>query len=82
MKTKIQVLKYRFMRKTLFVYAVLLLISFQTFSQANDRLMWTVRILSNKLGMPWEVTYGPDDSLWVTEAKAYRADSIAGFTFQ
>ena len=77
MKTKIQVLKYRFMRKTLFVYAVLLLISFQTFSQANDRLMWTVRILSNKLGMPWEVTYGPDDSLWVTEAKAYRIRKIS-----
>src|SRR5580698_11203984 len=21
---------------------------------------------------PWEVTYGPDDSLWITEAKNYR----------
>ncbi len=26
---------------------------------------------------PWEVTYGPDDSLWVTEAKNYRVYKIS-----
>ncbi len=26
----------------------------------------------NGLSFPWEVTYGPDDSLWVTEAHGYR----------
>jgi trimeric autotransporter adhesin len=25
---------------------------------------------------PWEVTYGPDDSLWVTEAKGYKVNKI------
>lgn len=25
---------------------------------------------------PWEVTYGPDDSLWVTEAKSYKVNKI------
>ncbi len=27
---------------------------------------------NNGLSFPWEVTYGPDDSLWVTEAHGYR----------
>ena len=26
---------------------------------------------------PWEVTYGPDDSLWITEAKNYRVYKMA-----
>src|SRR3954471_10695829 len=26
---------------------------------------------------PWEVTYGPDDSLWVTEAKNYKVYKIS-----
>jgi PQQ-dependent dehydrogenase (s-GDH family) len=25
---------------------------------------------------PWEVTYGPDDSLWVTEAKGYKVNKV------
>jgi PQQ-dependent dehydrogenase (s-GDH family) len=28
------------------------------------------------LNDPWEVTYGPDDSLWVTEAKGYKVQKI------
>ncbi|MGC4100205.1 PQQ-dependent sugar dehydrogenase [Ferruginibacter sp.] len=31
---------------------------------------------SNRLYDPWEVTYGPDDSLWVTEAKGYKVKKI------
>ena len=27
---------------------------------------------NNGLSFPWEITYGPDDSLWVTEAHGYR----------
>src|SRR5688500_18824558 len=27
--------------------------------------------LTDHLGLPWEVTYGPDDSLWVTESRGY-----------
>ncbi|MET0463191.1 MAG: PQQ-dependent sugar dehydrogenase [Chitinophagaceae bacterium] len=25
---------------------------------------------------PWEITYGPDDSLWVTEAKGYKVNKV------
>ena len=31
---------------------------------------------SNRLFDPWEVTYGPDDSLWVTEARGYKVKKI------
>ena len=37
---------------------------------------FTVRTVANKLSDPWEVTYGPDSSLWITEAKAYRVSKI------
>jgi trimeric autotransporter adhesin len=30
----------------------------------------------NRLYDPWEITYGPDDSLWVTEAKGYKVKKI------
>src|SRR4051812_25285793 len=28
------------------------------------------------LNFPWEITYGPDDSLWVTEARGYKVWKI------
>jgi trimeric autotransporter adhesin len=31
---------------------------------------------SNRLSDPWEITYGPDDSLWVTEAKGYKVKKV------
>ncbi len=34
--------------------------------------LFTIDTVARQLGFPWEVTYGPDDSLWVTEAKGYR----------
>jgi PQQ-dependent dehydrogenase (s-GDH family) len=33
---------------------------------------FSVRIVADRLSDPWEVTYGPDNQLWVTEAKGYR----------
>ena len=33
---------------------------------------FTQRLIVDKLSDPWEVTYGPDNNLWVTEAKGYR----------
>jgi trimeric autotransporter adhesin len=37
--------------------------------------IFTRTVLSNPqaLQYPWEITYGPDDSLWITEAKGYKA---------
>ena len=33
--------------------------------------------LATLLHDPWEITYGPDDSLWVTESKSYTVFKIA-----
>jgi trimeric autotransporter adhesin len=32
--------------------------------------------IADRLSDPWEITYGPDDSLWVTEAKGYKVKKI------
>ncbi|HET6996862.1 MAG TPA: PQQ-dependent sugar dehydrogenase [Chitinophagaceae bacterium] len=35
-----------------------------------------------RLWDPWEVTYGADDSLWITEAKAYKISKVSPITGQ
>lgn len=37
---------------------------------------FSMRVVARNLGDPWEVTYGPDNFLWVTEAKAYKVSRI------
>ena len=37
---------------------------------------FAVRVVANKLSDPWEITYGPDNELWVTESKGYRVSRI------
>lgn len=37
---------------------------------------FAVRTVAANLGDPWEVTYGPDNFLWITEAKAYKVSRI------
>ncbi|RAJ94116.1 PQQ-dependent dehydrogenase (s-GDH family) [Larkinella arboricola] len=37
---------------------------------------FSVRIVKDRLSDPWEVTYGPDRFLWITEAKGYRVSRI------
>jgi len=34
------------------------------------------RVVARGLSDPWEITYGPDGKLWVTEAKGYRVSKI------
>ncbi|HEV7331874.1 MAG TPA: PQQ-dependent sugar dehydrogenase [Flavisolibacter sp.] len=34
------------------------------------------RVVANSLSDPWEITYGPDNYLWVTEAKGYKVSRI------
>ncbi len=38
---------------------------------------FTYRVLASGLSFPWEVIYGPDDSLWVTESRGYRIVKIS-----
>ncbi|RDV15541.1 hypothetical protein DXT99_08615 [Pontibacter diazotrophicus] len=37
---------------------------------------FTARVVAQGLSDPWEITYGPDNFLWVTEAKGYRVNRI------
>lgn len=37
---------------------------------------FTTRILASGLGNPWEITWGPDDQLWVTERTAFKVTRI------
>lgn len=34
------------------------------------------RVVARQLSDPWEISYGPDNHLWVTEAKGYRVSRI------
>jgi PQQ-dependent dehydrogenase (s-GDH family) len=38
--------------------------------------VFAVRVLARQLSDPWEVTYGPDNALWLTEAKGYRVSRL------
>lgn len=67
------------MKKPLLFLHIVLLISIHTFSQVDAGRMNEVFVktdLQTGLSDPWEITYGPDDSLWVTEAKGYRVRKI------
>jgi len=34
------------------------------------------RVIAGGLSDPWEITYGPDKKLWITETKGYRVSLI------
>jgi trimeric autotransporter adhesin len=65
------------MKRLYSVCAVLLLgvapISAQNIDGGRQREVFLKTDLSpsNALNDPWEITYGPDDSLWITESKGY-----------
>ncbi len=39
--------------------------------------LFNMDTVAKNLGYPWEITYGPDDSLWITEARGYRVLRIS-----
>lgn len=39
--------------------------------------LFTVDTVARALGYPWEILHGPDDSLWITEARGYRVVRIS-----
>jgi trimeric autotransporter adhesin len=41
-------------------------------SRMNEIFSRTYLSGANALNYPWEITYGPDDSLWITEARGYK----------
>lgn len=38
----------------------------------STSILFNIDTVAKNLGYPWEITYGPDDSLWITEARGYR----------
>ncbi len=43
----------------------------------STTLLFNIDTVAKNLGYPWEITYGPDDSLWITEARGYRVLRIS-----
>ncbi|RYZ19431.1 MAG: hypothetical protein EOP49_48435, partial [Sphingobacteriales bacterium] len=41
-------------------------------SIAGGKYTFTKKILTDSLEDPWSIVYGPDNHLWITEAKGYR----------
>lgn len=70
------------MKKPLLLLLAGLLFTIVSFSQIvagrqNEVFLKTDLIPSaTNLQDPWEITYGPDDSLWITEAKGYKVRKV------
>lgn len=43
----------------------------------STTILFNIDTVAKNLGYPWEITYGPDDSLWITEARGYRVLRIS-----
>jgi PQQ-dependent dehydrogenase (s-GDH family) len=73
------------MKKPLQLLFAVLLFSISAISQSNIDAgplnevfqQTNLRSAATRLWDPWEITYGPDDSLWITEAKAYKVDKVS-----
>lgn len=46
----------------------------QVFGAMGEK--FALRLVASKLSDPWEITYGSDNYLWITEAKGYRVSRI------
>lgn len=61
--------------KNIFLLIYFVIISFDISAQTittSTGEKFARRILTEKMQDPWEITYGPDNMLWVTEAKTYK----------
>lgn len=69
------------MRKLYPILVVALLTTFiaeaQTVTPSDSSNSFTYRVLTSNLSYPWEITYGPDDSLWVTESRSYKITKVS-----
>ena len=58
---------------------VIFFLSFRTSAQVIDSttILFNMDSVARNLGFPWEIAYGPDDSLWITESRGYRVVRIS-----
>ena len=64
------------MKKLFHSFFILLFLSLSVISlkaQVVDSTtsLFNIDTIAKNLGYPWEITYGPEDSLWITEARGY-----------
>lgn len=43
----------------------------------STTILFNMDTVAKNLGYPWEITYGKDDSLWITEARGYRVVRVS-----
>ena len=43
----------------------------------STTILFDLDTVATQLGFPWEITQGPDDSLWITEARGYRVVRVS-----
>lgn len=71
------------MKRTKLFRLLVLIILFNPVKELNSQvvdsttLLFNIDTVAKNLGYPWEITYGPDDSLWITEARGYRVLRIS-----
>ena len=67
-----------FKTRRLFIIFLTILVSVTARSQVVTwgNQVFRIDTLADHLGFPWEVTYGPDDSLWVTESRGYKVTKV------
>lgn len=62
--------------KKVSLFILLFVLSRPVFSDAqvidSTITLFNIDTVAKNLGFPWEITHGPDDSLWITEARGYR----------
>lgn len=80
--SSIFIIKSVSMKRNLIFFTALFSISItalNTSAQVTDStaILFNIDTVAKNLGYPWEITYGPDDSLWITEARGYRVVRVS-----
>jgi aldose sugar dehydrogenase len=68
------------MKKIYVLKLVILLtvqIAYAQVTPSDSSSSFNYRVLTSGLSYPWEILYGPDDSLWVTEARSYKITKVS-----
>ncbi len=61
--------------KGMFLVFIFFFVAFSSKAQTvkdSTTMLFNFDTVGKNLGFPWEIFYGPDDSLWITEARGYR----------
>jgi PQQ-dependent dehydrogenase (s-GDH family) len=61
---------------SIFTIFTILTLFFSQFTFAQTTPNFTMRQVKCGMEMPWEITYGPDNFIWATEARGYKVSRI------